>query len=60
MTEFVVDTSQVIEEEKERAAVELQERQQEALKLQKENKRLSETTYLLQSGLEVRKKLTRH
>lgn len=47
-------TLQSIEEEKEKTAAELQEREQETLQLQEENKRLSETTFLLQTGLEVR------
>ena len=47
---------QFIEEEKEKAAAELQERQQQTLQLQQENKRLSETTFILQTGLEVRKR----
>ena len=54
-------TLQSVEEEKEKAAAELQERQQETLQLQEENKRLSETTFMLQTGLEVgRKKQTFH
>jgi len=44
---------QFVEEEKQKAAEELQEREHQTLQLQQENKRLSETTVILQTGLEV-------
>ena len=48
-----LSNQQFVEEEKQKAAEELQEREHQTLQLQKENKRLSETTAILQTGLEV-------